>query len=243
MAGEPRAFRYQRAGDLLMAASFIAHRMGRFDWSVPIARTAGDAYILAADNVLAEDGLGTRQDRDQLREIINFVPYSYDYTDVSGNVWRVDVQGPPLDPERMLQLISRMRVPYVNASQMYAYALPRMSSAVSAAQEFESLAARANETFSSAGAYAFYRHAASSAQVFDEARGHINQMNAEFARYRTSSTTTTGRKVACEQYYTEAREAFANYFGNPSYRQVEDLYGKGFRDDLKDYDKKCKYKP
>ncbi|MEL7025077.1 MAG: hypothetical protein AAGL69_15180 [Pseudomonadota bacterium] len=242
IAGSPRAIRFQRAGDLFMAASFISHRLGRFDWSAPLSRFAGDAYLLSVDQILAEDGVADERSRDQLREIINFVPYSYEYSDASGNVWEVEVRGAPIDPDRLLALVNRLRLPYVNASLAYAYALPLVSDSSQATRYLEDQAIRANEKFSSAGAAVMYAQAAKAAATFDEARGHVNQMHAEFANYRAKSRTLGGSSV-CQYSYTRSREAFAEYFGSPSYKQVQTLYGKWFRDRLKEYDKKCKYKP
>ncbi|MEL7311293.1 MAG: hypothetical protein AAFN07_07280 [Pseudomonadota bacterium] len=243
LSGSPNSVNFRRAGELFMAASFVAHRMGRFDWSAPLSRFSGDAYILSADQILAEDGLADPRNRDQLREIINFVPYSYEYSDVSGYVWEVEVRGPKMDPNRLFQLVTQLRTPYVNASFAYSYALPLTLDPLQTTVFFENLAARADETFSSAGAADMYLQAANAARNFDEARGYLNQMKAEFANYRANSMTTVGKRSACERAYTPSREAFAEFFGNPSYKQVQALHGKWFRDRLKEYDKKCKYKP
>ncbi|MEM6819181.1 MAG: hypothetical protein AAF578_10370 [Pseudomonadota bacterium] len=242
LAGTPRAIRFQRAGDLFMAASFISHRLGRFDWSGPLSRFSGDAYLLAVDQILAEDGIADERSRDQLREIINFVPYSYEYSDLSGNVWEVEVRGAPIDPDRLFALITQLRQPYANAALAYAYALPLVSDAREATGYLEEQAARANEKLSSAGASMLYTHAAKAAATFDEARGHVNQMHAEFAHYRAMSRGISPKSV-CQYSYTPRREAFAAFFGNPDYKQVQTLHGKWFRDRLREYDRKCKYKP
>jgi hypothetical protein len=243
MTGSPLAIRYARAGDLFMSAAYISHYLQRFDRAAGLSNYASEAYLLAADAKLAEYGAGTRRERDQLRDIVSFVPYEYETKDADGTTWRTRVEAKPIDAERMLKLIDELKVYYANANTALRYALPLQTDAATAATYFELLGERANETFSSYGAWGFYSSAADTYRTVDESAAIIPRLHAAFANVRmNSSGAGKWKDISCANVYAPARRAYAEHFGNPDKRQIRKLHGDWLGDRIVEYDRKCELK-
>lgn len=243
LAQAPSAHSLGKAGDLLASAAWIADRIGAPDEAASMALFAGDVYLASIQQMLIDNGLGDRDSRDARREIVNFVPYSYERKNFDGTVTRYEVSAANFDAEGMLGLIRDMSYRYPNVVEQVAYALPAFTDPLTAAGYLEQLADDADEIFSSKGAYLLRERAA---QAYELA-GHDQQallasMRAKISQVRSRSRDNRrSREYACKTYYVPVRETFAQRFGNPDYGQVRELFGKPLASGLRDIDRRCDY--
>ena len=205
---------------------------------------AGRVYLFRIETILEDDNLADEESRDNVREILEFVPYEYERSNWDGTVTVYRVERPLFDAQGMLALIDELRRAFVPPTLQLGYAMPHFADPMTAAGIFETLAADANEAFSSAGAAGFYglarqSYEAAGAESSAILVGLLEQAN--FVRSRSSTSRDTFKRL-CETRYVPARRAFADQFGDPDQKNIKKLFGTGLSNVTKEMDRRCRYK-
>lgn len=232
-----------KAGDLLTSAAWIADRIGEHRTAASLATVAADAYLAGIQETLNEYGLGDAESRSVRREILNFVPYEYERSNWDGTSTIYRVEATPIDAKGMLDMISNIARQYPNVVHQMSFAVPHYLEPRTAAVYFDGMANSASLIFSSKGAYEFRMKAAEAyALAGDEQLAAIARMLGEIDNVRARSRDPkSSRERNCEINYKRERSAFAERFGDPTYRDVKKLFGSGLADSLKEIDRRCKY--
>ncbi|MEM1262522.1 MAG: hypothetical protein AAGH76_09000 [Pseudomonadota bacterium] len=240
LANTPNTTMLSRGATVLVAAASMADYQGDYDSAASLALMAGEVRLASVGIILANNGLANEESRDNVREIVNFVPYSYERTAWDGTVTRYTVNAAPFDAQGMFALISEIGRHHVAAQVPLGYAVSMMLPPAAAGDYFIRLGDETNERFSTLGASQYYllAHIA-----FEAAGNNLQATVAELfqrTNYVASQTRSeTGRKNACASYATFRQEFNAN-FNKPSREQVADLFGTSFATQMRRYDKRCK---
>ncbi|MEM7764768.1 MAG: hypothetical protein AAF290_11950 [Pseudomonadota bacterium] len=229
--------------DILIDTAEMADHIGDFETAVALAHLAGDMALKNIQLTLATDGLNSESARDDVREILSFVPYSYERTAWDGSVTRYEVRAAPIDAQGLLSLIRELGRLHNKAAAPLAYAASFGLPPAMAARYFEELGWQAAEGFSSAGAVRYYTYAATAYERSGNQIGALeSRFNAAVSRVVANSTKAKDKRRTCEGSYREFRQDFDKELGDPTEAQVKDLFGEDMRKKMRKYDKLCKYK-
>ncbi|MEM8982147.1 MAG: hypothetical protein AAGC71_03920 [Pseudomonadota bacterium] len=239
LAHAPNVDLLSQGADVLVSAASLADYIGDHQSAASLALMAGEVRLHNVGILLAENGLASEESRDAVREIINFVPYSYERTAWNGTVTRYRVDAPLFDSQGMLSLISTLGRQHTAALTPIGYAVSRYLPPSAAGRYFMDLARQANEGFSSRGASGYYllAHIA-----YDAAGNRLLATEAKFyerVNYVASrSTTASGQRSACNGY-KDFREEFDSAYNAPSKNDVKRLFGEDFYGSMRKYDRRC----
>lgn len=240
IAQSPDVKSVSQGAQFLFQAAGLADFLGDHNTAASLALMAGEVYRQSAGLILAENGLASEEARETVREIINFVPYSYVRTEWDGSRTRYTVDAPMFRSDEFLRILTSVTAKHVSAGHALGYAASIYLPPAKAGRYFADLAREANKDFSSYGASRYYllasrayETAGRNLQANEMAfYGHINDVVSE-------SGDRSGRKRACSGYRLWRHNYFDVDFANPDPAQVTTLFGKEMSDKMRKYDRTC----